>query len=67
MRIPSEFMSFDKTDLRHLDPKEIGTLKRKGSNKEERHAENQKANSFFVTETNQEEFQQLIAVKQLAA
>ena len=67
LRIPSQFISFDKTDLRHLDPKEIGTLKRKGSNKEERQAENQKANSFFVTETNEEEFQQLIAVKQLAA
>ena len=67
LRIPSQFISFDKTDLRHLDPQEIGTLKRKGSNKEERHAENQKANSFFVTEANEEEFQQLIAVKQLAA
>jgi hypothetical protein len=54
--IPSGFKSFDDTDLRHLDDQVIGVLKRKGSNISERLMENRKRESFFVTESNLEEF-----------
>lgn len=54
--IPSGFKSFDDTDLRHLDDQVIGVLKRKGSNIAERLEENRKRESFFVTESNLEEF-----------
>ena len=55
-KIPSGFKSFDDTDLRHLDDQVIGVLKRKGSNISERLEENRKRESFFVTESNLEEF-----------
>ena len=62
LKIPKGFMSFDKTDLRHLDSVGIGTLKRKGSSISERTAENERANSFFVTKANISRFQDIIAV-----
>jgi hypothetical protein len=61
LQVPSSFMSFDKTDLRHLDKAGIGLLKRKGSNISERIAENSKANSFFVTGANVNAFVKIIA------
>jgi hypothetical protein len=61
--IPTKMYSFDKTDLRHLDPVgTIGALKRKGSNIVERIADNQNQNSFFVTDANYTEFKDIIAV-----
>jgi len=59
--IPSGFKSFDDTDLRHLDDQVIGVLKRKGSNIAERIIENRKSASFFVTESNLDEFNNIIA------
>jgi len=59
--IPSGFKSFDDTDLRHLDDQVIGVLKRKGSNISERIIENKKSTSFFVTESNLDEFNNIIA------
>lgn len=59
--IPSGFKSFDDTDLRHLDGQVIGVLKRKGSNISERLIENKKTASFFVTESNLDEFNNIIA------
>lgn len=59
--IPSGFKSFDDTDLRHLDGQVIGVLKRKGSNISERLEENRKRESFFVTESNLDEFNNIIA------
>ena len=59
--IPSGFKSFDDTDLRHLDGQVIGALKRKGSNISERLMENRKRESFFVTESNMDEFNSIIA------
>lgn len=61
LQVPTSFMSFDKTDLRHLDKAGIGLLKRKGSNISERIAENSKANSFFVTGANVNAFVKIIA------
>jgi len=61
LQVPTSFMSFDKTDLRHLDKAGIGLLKRKGSNISERIAENSKANSFFVTGANVSAFVKIIA------
>ncbi len=59
--IPHTMISFDNTDLRHLDkPSSIGYLKRKGSNLGDRLAENKKSESFFVTEANYTEFQSII-------
>jgi len=60
-KIPSGFKSFDDTDLRHLDGQVIGVLKRKGSNIAERLMENKKTASFFVTESNLDEFNNIIA------
>jgi hypothetical protein len=61
LQVPTSFMSFDKTDLRHLDKAGIGLLKRKGSNISERIAENSEANSFFVTGANVNAFVKIIA------
>jgi len=59
--IPHTMISFDNTDLRHLDkPSSIGYLKRKGSNLGDRLAENKNSESFFVTEANYTEFQSII-------
>ena len=61
--IPHNMYSFDKTDLRHLDSKgTIGALKRKGSSIAERIADNQKENSFFVTDANYSQFKDIIAI-----
>jgi hypothetical protein len=61
--IPHKMISFDKTDLRHLDkPNAIGYLKRKGSNLGDRLAENTRINSFFVTESNYTEFKSIINI-----
>jgi len=61
--IPHTMISFDKTDLRHLDkPNAIGYLKRKGSNLGDRLAENKRNNSFFVTESNYAEFKTIINI-----
>jgi len=62
LTVPKGFMSFDKTDLRHLDSNGIGTLKRKGSSIAERMAENKRTNSFFVTSANISQFKDIIAV-----
>ena len=51
---------FDKTDLRPLDGQVIGRLTRKGSNKAQRVADNKVSNSFFVTEANLTEFNNII-------
>lgn len=60
--IPVGLISFDKTDLRHLDAKGvIGTLTRKGSNKLERAKDNLVSKSFFVTAANLTEFNNIIA------
>jgi len=66
LKIPNGFMSFDKTDLRHLDSVGIGTLKRKGSSIAERTAENKQEYSFFVTKANVRHFNDLISVKEVA-
>ena len=56
LQLPVDMLSFDKTDLRHLDSNSIGHLKRKGSNKEQRRQENKVYDSFFVTLENLKEF-----------
>lgn len=57
LSIPKRMESFDDTDLRHLDGfNTVGYLKRKGSSINERNIENKKANSFFVTSANYNEF-----------
>ena len=57
LSIPEHMASFDDTDLRHLDGfNTVGYLKRKGSNINQRDAENKKAESFFVTSANYSEF-----------
>lgn len=62
LSIPTGLADFDATDLRHMDPKGIvGALKRKGSNKAERAADNEEANSFFVTAANLQHFNNIIA------
>lgn len=59
--IPHKMISFDKTDLRHLDkPGSIGYLKRKGSNLKQRIQENNQDASFFVTESNYAEFKTIV-------
>lgn len=59
--IPHTMISFDKTDLRHLDkPGSIGYLKRKGSNLKQRIQENNQDASFFVTESNYAEFKTIV-------
>lgn len=59
--IPHTMISFDKTDLRHLDkPNAIGYLKRKGSNIKQRIQENNQASSFFVTDANYAEFKTIV-------
>ena len=60
--LPESMLSFDKTDLRHLDSNPMGHLKRKGSNKEQRRQENKVSNSFFVTLANIKEFNNIIGV-----
>ncbi len=62
LQLRYDLKSFDTTDLRHLDDNVIGTLKRKGSNKQERALENTKADSFFVTSANVREFNDIIAI-----
>lgn len=62
LQLRRDLKSFDTTDLRHLDDNVIGTLKRKGSNKQERALENTKADSFFVTSANVREFNDIIAI-----
>jgi len=62
LQLRYDLKSFDTTDLRHLDDNVIGTLKRKGSNKQERSLENTKADSFFVTSANVREFNDIIAI-----
>jgi hypothetical protein len=61
LQAPKNSVSFDTTDLRHLDSKCLGILKRKGSNKSERVVENTREASFFVTAANQIEFNNIIA------
>lgn len=59
--IPEGLADFDKSDLRPLDTQgSIGALKRKGSNKAQRAAED--SQSFFVTADNVAEFNDIIAV-----
>lgn len=60
LQLPVDMLSFDKTDLRHLDSNSIGHLKRKGSNKEQRRQENKVYDSFFVTLENLKEFNDII-------
>ena len=62
LKLPVDMLSFDKTDLRHLDSNSIGHLKRKGSNKEQRRQENKVFNSFFVTLENLKEFNDIVGV-----
>lgn len=51
--ILEDYYSFDETDLRPLDDAGIiGVLSRKGSNKADRAAENERSESFFVTGAN---------------
>ena len=58
--IPAHMTDFDSTDLRPLDKVgSIGALKRKGSNKQQRAQEG--AQSFFVTQANMAEFNNIIA------
>jgi hypothetical protein len=62
LAIPAGLVSFDSTDLRHLDSKGIiGTLTRKGSSKVVRDVENTKSASFFITKANVSEFNNIIA------
>ena len=56
LKLPEGMLSFDKTDLRHLDSNLMGHLKRKGSNKNQRQQENKVYDSFFVTLANLKEF-----------
>lgn len=59
MLVPYALQDFDKTDLRPLDPTgSIGALTRKGSNKKERSREG--SESFFVTEHNIVDFNQIL-------
>jgi len=62
LAMPAGLVSFDATDLRHLDSKGIvGTLTRKGSSKLVREFENTKSASFFITKANVSEFNNIIA------
>jgi hypothetical protein len=56
------FRNYDATDLRHLDaaPGTIGLLKRKGSSKLDRAAENQLSASFFITRENMGAFEAIV-------
>jgi hypothetical protein len=60
LKLPVDMLSFDKTDLRHLDSNSIGHLKRKGSNKAQRRQENKVYDSFFVTLENLKEFNDIM-------
>ncbi len=60
LKLPEGMLSFDTTDLRHLDSNSIGHLKRKGSNKNQRQQDNKIYDSFFVTLANLEEFNNII-------
>lgn len=61
LALPKGMATFDTTDIRHLDGPVLGTLTRKDSNIAQRHIENQKVASFFVTESNVAEFNNIIA------
>jgi hypothetical protein len=57
LQLPNNMVSFDTTDLRHLDTfNTVGYLKRKGSSVNERNLENKKTKSFFVTSANYDQF-----------
>jgi hypothetical protein len=60
LQLPVDMLSFDKTDLRHLDSKVVGSLKRKGSSKARRAIDNKINESFFITATNIDEFNNII-------
>ena len=61
LQLPKSILSFDNTDLRHLDARDaVGHLKRKGSNKLQRQQENKVFNSFFVTLKNLKEFNNIM-------
>lgn len=60
IKTSSTLEDFDKTDLRPLDGQVIGKLTRKGSNKAQRATDNKVSNSFFVTEANLAEFNNII-------
>ena len=62
IKTSSTLEDFDKTDLRPLDGQVIGKLTRKGSNKIQRATDNKIANSFFITEANLTEFNNIIGV-----
>lgn len=62
LKLPDSMLSFDKTDLRHLDGNLMGHLKRKGSNKEQRRQENKVYNSFFVTLANLDKFNEIVGI-----
>jgi hypothetical protein len=59
--VPAQLLSFDVTDLRHLDPVgSIGSLTAKGTNKVGRAALELVSNSFFVTSANLQAFNAII-------
>ena len=62
LKVNKDLLSFDTTDLRHLDAQVVGTLTRKGSNKKERALDNAKQESFFVTTSNLIDFNNIIAI-----
>jgi hypothetical protein len=63
LALPEGSVSFDKTDLRHLDPiGTIGTLTRKDSSVAQRHIDNGISETFFVTSANVASFNNIIAV-----
>ena len=62
LKVNPDLLSFDTTDLRHLDAQVVGTLTRKGSNKKERELDNAIHNSFFVTTSNLIDFNNIIAI-----
>ena len=63
LKLPLHLISFDDTDLRHLDDSSaVGYLKRKGSNVTERNELNLQANSFFVTQANVDKFNAIIGL-----
>jgi len=62
LQINDNLLSFDTTDLRHLDANVVGSLTRKGSNKKERAKDNMLAASFFVTAANVIDFNNIIAI-----
>lgn len=63
LTLPKGMVSFDDTDIRHLDGPVIGSLTRKGSNISQRLADDKISASFFVTSANKDEFNEIIALK----